>query len=119
MKPTIRHKPDPEQMVRDLLDWVENEDNDMRETGRAPNVNDWHKLHNRVMRLDAVISLHRYSEEADVASNRASAAQCRFPVCGHFRRPALGIGYDRNGAPRLTPSHPCGRRRLVSAGVKR
>ena len=56
MKPSTRHHPDPEQIVRDLLDWVENEDNDMRETGRAPNVNDWHKLHNRVMRLDAVMS---------------------------------------------------------------
>jgi hypothetical protein len=56
MKTSTRHHPDPEQIVRDLLDWVENEDNDMRETGRAPNVNDWHKLHNRVMRLDAVMS---------------------------------------------------------------
>jgi hypothetical protein len=56
MNPSTRHKPGPEQMVRDLLDWAEIEDNDMRETGRAPNVNDWHKLHKRVMRLDAVMS---------------------------------------------------------------
>jgi hypothetical protein len=54
--PSTLAKPNPEQMVRDLLDWVENEDNDMRETRRAPNVNDWHKLHNRVTRLDAVMS---------------------------------------------------------------
>jgi hypothetical protein len=55
MKPSTRHKPDPEQMVRDLLDWAEIESVKMREAGRPPNANDWDKLYKRVMRLDAVM----------------------------------------------------------------
>jgi hypothetical protein len=48
--------PDPEQIVRDLLDWAEIESVKMREAGHLPNANDWDKLYNRVMRLDAVMS---------------------------------------------------------------